>query len=108
MNYPDEEAAVRRLEAQHASMFRFGVDGPARADDRVRSRVTGGVPLVVLRPAESALQGERSRHPLKALADSGQLPDDDYVGQNAYWNSSRGFELGLLQRLALTPSPNSE
>jgi peroxiredoxin len=93
INYPDEEAAVRRfLEAQHAStrnLLSASMD-PYELTTAFDPEWTGGVPYsVVLAPGGQVLYKENGRVDLlKArrliLA---SFPDDDYVGQNAYWNN---------------------
>jgi peroxiredoxin len=93
INYPDEEAAVRRfLEAQHAStrnLLSASMD-PYELTTAFDPEWSGGVPYsVVLAPGGQVLYKENGRVDLlKArrliLA---SFPDDDYIGQNAYWNS---------------------
>jgi peroxiredoxin len=92
INYPDEEKAVRAfLEAQHASTRNYL---PATMDpsDLVQAfdpDWSGGVPYsVVVAPGGKIVHKSNGRVDiLKArriiLA---SFPDDDYVGQNAYWN----------------------
>jgi peroxiredoxin len=93
INYPDEEAAVRRfLEAQHASsrnLLSASMD-PYELMSAFDPDWRGGVPYsVVIAPGGQVLYKQDGRiELLKArrliLA---SFPDDDYVGQNAYWNS---------------------
>jgi peroxiredoxin len=93
INYPDEEAAVRRfLEAQHASSRNF-LSASMDPYELLRGFDPdwgGGVPYsMVIAPGGQVLYKENGRVDLlKArrliLA---SFPDDDYVGQNAYWNS---------------------
>ena len=93
INYPDEEAAVRRfLEGQHASsrnLLSASMD-PYELMRAFDPDWGGGVPYsMVIAPGGQMLYKENGRVDLlKArrliLA---SFPDDDYVGQNAYWNS---------------------
>jgi peroxiredoxin len=93
INYPDEEAAVRRfLEGQHASsrnLLSASMD-PYELMRAFDPDWGGGVPYsMVIAPSGEMLYKENGRVDLlKArrliLA---SFPDDDYVGQNAYWNS---------------------
>ena len=93
INYPDEEAAVRRfLERQHASSRNFlsGTMDPYELMKGFDPDWGGGVPYsMVIAPGGQVLYKENGRVDLlKArrliLA---SFPDDDYVGQNAYWNN---------------------
>jgi peroxiredoxin len=93
INYPDEEAAVRRfLERQHASSRNLlsGTMDPYELMKAFDPDWGGGVPYsMVIAPGGQMLYKENGRIDLlKArrliLA---SFPDDDYVGQNAYWNS---------------------
>ncbi len=93
INYPDEEPAVRRfLEAQHASsrnLLSASMD-PYELMHAFDPDWGGGVPYsMVIAPGGAVLHRQDGRIDLlKArrliLA---SFPDDDYVGQNAYWNS---------------------
>ncbi len=93
INYPDEEAAVRRfLEGQHASSRNLlsALMDPYELMRAFDPDWGGGVPYsMVIAPGGQVLYKENGRIDLlKArrliLA---SFPDDDYVGQNAYWNS---------------------
>jgi hypothetical protein len=93
VNYPDEEKAVRRfLESQHASSRNFlpATMDPHELVKAFDSEWGGGVPYsVVIGPDGKVLSRTNGQIDiLKArrliLA---SFPDDDYVGQNAYWNS---------------------
>ena len=87
------EAGVRRfLEEQHASTRNLlsATMDPYELMKAFDPEWNGGVPysMVIAPGGEGALQGERPLDMLKTrrliLA---SFPDDDYVGQNAYWNS---------------------
>jgi peroxiredoxin len=92
INYPDEEKAVRTfLESQHASTRNY-ISGTMDPSDLVQAfdpQWDGGVPYsMVLAPDGKVLyKGNGRLDTLKTrrllLA---SFPDDDYVGQNAYWN----------------------
>jgi peroxiredoxin len=93
VNYPDEEKAVRKfLEEQHASSRNYI---PDTMDPHELPRVfdpewNGGVPYsVVIAPGGKILyQGSGPIDLLKTRRTIlASFPDDDYVGQNAYWNS---------------------
>ena len=93
INYPDEEAGVLKfLQSQHASsrnllsatMDPYELMGAFDPDWR------GGVPYsMVIAPGGKVAYKENG--PLDVLkarrAILASLPDDDYKGQNAYWNS---------------------
>jgi len=93
INYPDEEAAVRRfLESQHASSRNLlsGTMDPYELMKAFDPEWNGGVPYsMVIAPGGQVLY--KSNGTLDILQTRrlilGSLPDDDYVGQNAYWNS---------------------
>ncbi len=92
VNYPDEEKAVRKfLEAQHASSRNY-ISSTMDPHELVRAFDAdwdGGVPYsMVIAPGGKVLyKGNGQIDVLKTrrliLA---SFPDDDYVGQNAYWN----------------------
>jgi peroxiredoxin len=93
INYPDEEQAVRRfLQEQKASarnLMPAAMD-PSELVQAFDPDWNGGVPYsVVIAPGGKVLyKGNGTLDILKTrrliLA---SFPDDDYVGQNAYWNS---------------------
>ena len=93
INYPDEEAAVRRfLEGQHASSRNFlsGTMDPYELMKAFDPDWGGGVPYsMVIAPGGQVLYKENG--PIDLLKARrlilASFPDDDYVGQNAYWNS---------------------
>jgi hypothetical protein len=93
INYPDEEAGVRKfLESQHASSRNLlsGTMDPYELLGAFDPGWSGGVPYsVVIAPGGQVLYKESgSLDVLKARrAILASLPDDDYKGQNAYWNS---------------------
>lgn len=93
VNYPDEEKAVRGfLDAQHASSRNLM---SATMDPHELARAfdpewKGGVPYtVVIAPGGRVLSRTNGKVDiLKARRTIlASFPDDDYVGQNAYWNS---------------------
>ena len=93
INYPDEEKAVRKfLEAQLAASRNYisGTMDPYELMHAFDPEWTGGVPYsMVIAPGGKVLyKGNGALDILKTrrliLA---SFPDDDYVGQNAYWNS---------------------
>jgi peroxiredoxin len=95
INYPDEEKGVRAfLDAQHASSRNLlsGTMDPYELMKAFDPEWSGGVPYsVVIGPDGAILYKETgSLDILKArrriLA---SFPDDDYVGQNAYWKSAK-------------------
>jgi peroxiredoxin len=93
VNYPDEEKAVRKfLETQMASARNY-ISATMEPHELVRAfdpDWDGGVPYsMVIGPGGKALyKGNGQLDMLKTrrliLA---SFPDDDYVGQNSYWNS---------------------
>jgi peroxiredoxin len=93
VNYPDEEKAVRKfLETQHAASRNY-ISTTMDPHELVRAfdpEWDGGVPYsMVIAPGGKVLyKGNGQLDILKTrrliLA---SFPDDDYVGQNAYWNS---------------------
>jgi peroxiredoxin len=93
INYPDEEKGVRRfLESQHASSrnLLFRSTDPYELMKAFDPNWDGAVPYsMVIAPGGKVLyKGTGTLDTLKIrrliLA---SFPDDDYVGQNAYWNS---------------------
>ena len=93
INFPDEEPGVRKfLEAQHATTrnLLFGTTDPYELMKVVDPDWNGSVPYsMVIAPGGKVLfKGHGTLDMLKTrrliLA---SFPDDDYVGQNAYWNS---------------------
>jgi thiol-disulfide isomerase/thioredoxin len=93
INFPDEEPGVRKfLEAQHATTknLLFGTPDPYALMKVVDPDWNGAVPysMVVAPGGKVLFRGNGTLDMLKTrrliLA---SFPDDDYVGQNAYWNS---------------------
>jgi thiol-disulfide isomerase/thioredoxin len=92
INFPDEEAGVRKhLERQHASSRNliFGDTDPYALMKAVDPEWNGAVPYsLIVAPGGKVLY--RGTGPLDILKARRTLlasfPDDDYVGQNAYWN----------------------
>lgn len=93
INYPDEEKAVRRfLESHHASSRNYlsGTMEPHALMQAFDSSWSGGVPhSVVLAPDGQVLLRKSGRVDILKTRRIilASFPDDDYVGQNAYWNS---------------------
>jgi thiol-disulfide isomerase/thioredoxin len=92
VNYPDEEPAVRKfLDGMHASTKNYL---PATMDPSALVQAfdpdwNGGVPYsVIIGPDGKMLYKSSGRiEVLKARRTIlASFPDDDYVGQNAYWN----------------------
>ena len=93
INYPDEETGVRKfLHSQHASSRNL-ISATMDPYELMRSfdpDWNGGVPYsMVIAPGGQVVYKENGAlDVLKARrAILSSLPDDDYVGQNAYWNS---------------------
>ena len=93
INYPDEEKGVRRfLEEQHASgrNLLFGTMDPYEAMKAFDADWNGGVPCSMLIAPDGKLiykeQGTLDILKMRRLI-LASFPDDDYVGQSAYWNS---------------------
>src|SRR5436853_984945 len=93
INYPDEETGVRRfLEAQHASTHNllFGTMDPYELMSAFDADWDGSVPysMVIAPDGRVLYKGKGRLDILKTrrliLA---SFPDDDYIGQNAYWNN---------------------
>jgi peroxiredoxin len=94
LNYPDEEKGVRRfLESQHASSRNLlsGSMDPYELMKAFDTDWSGSVPYsMVIGPDGKVLYKENgSINLLKARrAILASFPDDDYVGQNAYWTGA--------------------
>jgi len=92
INYPDEEKGVRRfLESQHASSRNMLSDtmDPYELMRAFDPEWNGSVPYsMIIGPDGKVLHRENGQlDTLKARrAILASFPDDDYVGQNAYWN----------------------
>jgi peroxiredoxin len=91
INYPDEEKGVRRfLESQHASSRNMLSDtmDPYELMRAFDPEWNGSVPFsMIIGPDGKVLHRENGRLDiLKARRTIlASFPDDDYVGQNAYW-----------------------
>jgi thiol-disulfide isomerase/thioredoxin len=91
-NYPDEEAAVRKfLEEQKASARNLvpATMEPAELVQALDKDWNGGVPYsVVIAPGGKILYRGTGRLDIIKTRRLilGSFPDDNYVGQNAYWN----------------------
>ncbi|MEN3331780.1 MAG: hypothetical protein V7641_1145 [Blastocatellia bacterium] len=94
INYPDEEKGVRRfLESQHASTrnLLFGTMDPYELMSAFDADWDGGVPysMVIAPDGQVLYKGKGKLDMLKTrrliLA---SFPDDDYIGQNAYWRAN--------------------
>ena len=93
INYPDEEKGVRRfLESQHASSRNLlsGSMDPYEIMAAFDPDWNGGVPYsMVIAPGGQVLY--KAAGPIDILearrAILASFPDDDYVGQHAYWNA---------------------
>ena len=92
INYPDEEKGVRRfLDAQHASTrnLLFSIMDPYEEMKAFDPKWDGGVPYTVVIGPDGRVvyQEQGALDILKARrAILASFPDDDYVGQNAYWS----------------------
>ena len=92
INYPDEEKGVRRfLDAQHASSRNLlsATMDPYELIKAFDPEWSGGVPYsMVIAPGGKVLMKTNGViDPLTTRrAILASFPDDDYVGQNAYWN----------------------
>jgi peroxiredoxin len=92
INYPDEEKGVRRfLEAQHASTRNLlsGITDPYELMGAFDPEWNGVVPYTMLiAPDGKVLYKKQGRFEALRLRRMilASFPDDDYVGQNAYWN----------------------
>ena len=93
VNYPDEEKAVRSfLESQHASSRNLmsATMDPHELVQAFDPEWKGGVPYsVILAPGGEVLSRTSGKVDILKARRSilASFPDDDYVGQNAYWNS---------------------
>jgi peroxiredoxin len=91
INYPDEEKGVRRfLESQHASSRNLLSDtmDPYELMKAFDPEWNGSVPYsMAIGPDGSVLYRENGRVDILKVrrAILASFPDDDYVGQNAYW-----------------------
>ena len=92
-NFPDEEKGVRRfLESQHASTknLLFGTTETYDEMAAFDKEWNGAVPYTMLIGPDGKvlfkIQGPIEPLKLRRMI-LASLPDDDYVGQNAYWNS---------------------
>ena len=92
LNYPDEEKGVRRfLEAQHATTKNYlsATMDPYEIVRAFDPEWDGGVPYsMLIAPDGRVLYKGHGRLDILKMRRQilGSLPDDDYVGQNAYWN----------------------
>jgi thiol-disulfide isomerase/thioredoxin len=92
-NYPDEEKAVRTfLEAQRASAKNYLPAGndPSAMIQAFDPDWAGGLPYsVIIGPDGKVLYKGGGRLDILSARRTilASFPDDDYVGQNAYWNS---------------------
>ena len=93
VNYPDEEKAVRTfLEQQKASARNLvpSIMEPSDIVTALDKDWNGGVPYsMVIAPGGKVLYRSGGRVNILELRRLilSSFPDDDYVGQNAYWNS---------------------
>ncbi|MEO5820415.1 MAG: TlpA disulfide reductase family protein [Vicinamibacteraceae bacterium] len=92
INFPDEETGVRKfLSEQHANTrnLLFGTTDPYELMMVVDPDWNGSVPYsMVIAPGGKVLfKGNGTLDTLTRRMILASLPDDDYVGQNAYWNS---------------------
>jgi thiol-disulfide isomerase/thioredoxin len=94
INFPDEEAGVRKfLDEQQATTknLLFGTTDPYELMKVVDPDWNGAVPYsMIVAPGGRVLyKGNGTLDILKARRTIlASLPDDNYVGQNAYWNSA--------------------
>jgi len=92
INYPDEEKGVRKfLEEQHASSrnLLFGTMDPYESMKAFDADWNGGVPCsMLIAPGGKVLYKEQGTLDILKMRRMilASFPDDDYVGQNAYWN----------------------
>jgi thiol-disulfide isomerase/thioredoxin len=92
VNYPDEEKAVRTfLESQHASTKNYlpSTMDPSELVQAFDPDWSGGVPYsVIVAPDGKVLHRSNGRLDILRARRTilASFPDDDYVGQNAYWN----------------------
>ena len=93
INYPDEEKAVRAfLDTQKASARNLlpATTDPSETVLALDKDWNGGVPYsMVIAPGGKVLYRGSGRVDILKVRRTilGSFPDDDYVGQNAYWNS---------------------
>jgi peroxiredoxin len=92
INYPDEEKGVRKfLDSQHASTpnLLFGTMDPYEEMKAFDPEWSGTAPYTVLIAPDGHViykeQGTLDVLKVRRLA-LASFPDDDYVGQSAYWN----------------------
>lgn len=92
INYPDEEKGVRSfLESQHASSRNYisGLMDPYELMRAFDPEWNGGVPYsMVIAPGGEVLYKRSGKVDILKTRRLilASFPDDDYVGQNAYWN----------------------
>ena len=92
VNYPDEERAVRAfLEKHHAASRNYlpATMDPHALVQQFDARWEGGVPYsVVIAPGGKVLSRTNGQVDILEVRRTilASFPDDDYVGQNAYWN----------------------
>jgi peroxiredoxin len=92
INYPDEEKGVRRfLDAQHASTrnLLFATMDPYESMKAFDPEWDGGVPYtMVIGPDGRVLYKEQGTLDILKVRRIilASFPDDDFVGQSAYWN----------------------
>ena len=94
INYPDEEKAVRKFLETNLAASRNYISGTMDPYELMKAfdpGWNGGVPYsMIIAPGGKILYKETG--PLDILKTRrlilASFPDDDYVGQNAYWNSS--------------------
>ncbi|HEU4389998.1 MAG TPA: redoxin family protein [Blastocatellia bacterium] len=92
INYPDEEKGVRRfLEEQHASTrnLLFGSMDPYELMKGFDGDWDGSIPYtMVIAPDGQVLYKMRGLVDIQKVRRLilASFPDDDYIGQNAYWN----------------------
>lgn len=93
VNYPDEEKAARSfLEKYHASSRNYipATMDPHALVQQLDPSWAGGVPYsVVIAPGGKVLSRTNGQVDILKVRRTilASFPDDDYVGQNAYWNS---------------------
>lgn len=93
VNYPDEEKAVRSfLEKYHAASRNYvpATMDPHALVQQLDPSWQGGVPYsVVIAPGGKVISRTNGQVDILKIRRLilASFPDDDYVGQNAYWNS---------------------
>jgi thiol-disulfide isomerase/thioredoxin len=93
INYPDEEKAVRKFLESSMAASRNYISGTMDPYELMRAfdpEWNGGVPYsMIIAPGGKVMA--KFSGPLDILQTRrtilASFPDDDYVGQNAYWNS---------------------